>query len=38
MSLFAGDSVDIVAIRAATDSDIYFAPNFYPGRGDFSNL
>ncbi|KAJ5839451.1 Glycoside hydrolase family 71, partial [Penicillium rubens] len=38
MSSFAGDGVDIVAIRAAADSDIYFAPNFHPGRGDFSNL
>ena len=38
MSSFAGNSIDIVAIRAAADSDIYFIPNFYPSRGDFSNL
>lgn len=38
VSSFAGDGVDIAAIRAAADSDIYFAPNFHPGRGDFSNL
>lgn len=38
MSLFAGNSIDIVAIRVAADSNIYFIPNFYPGQGDFSNL
>ncbi|KAJ5454978.1 Glycoside hydrolasefamily 71 [Penicillium desertorum] len=38
VSSFAGDGVDIAALRSAADSDIYFAPNFHPGRGDFSNI
>lgn len=38
VSSFASNSIDIVAIRVATDSDIYFIPNFHPSRGDFSNL
>ncbi|KAJ6118778.1 Glycoside hydrolase family 71 [Penicillium samsonianum] len=37
-SSFAGDGVDIDAIRSAARSDIYFAPNFHPGRGDFDNV
>ncbi|KAJ5774251.1 CAZyme family GH71 [Penicillium paradoxum] len=38
VSSFAGDGVDIGAIRSAAGSDIFFAPNFHPGQGDFGNV
>lgn len=38
VSSFAGDGVDIGAIRSAAGSDIYFAPNFHPGHGDFGDV
>ncbi|KAJ7193107.1 putative alpha-1,3-glucanase/mutanase [Mycena pura] len=37
-SSFAGDGVDVNAIRSAAGRAIYFAPNFHPGQGDFSAL
>ncbi|KAJ7744743.1 glycoside hydrolase family 71 protein [Mycena maculata] len=37
-SSFAGDGVDVAAIRAAAGVDIYWAPNFHPGESDFSVL
>ncbi|KAF4765862.1 hypothetical protein HAV15_003386 [Penicillium sp. str.  len=38
VSSFAGDGVNIDAVRSAAGRDIYFAPNFHPGRGDFGDL
>jgi hypothetical protein len=38
VSSFSGDGVDIGAIKAAAGSDVYFAPNFHPGQGDFSDV
>ncbi|CAI7587307.1 unnamed protein product [Penicillium glandicola] len=38
VSSFAGDGVDVDAIRSAAGCDIFFAPNFQPGQGDFSNI
>ncbi|KAH8680791.1 putative alpha-1,3-glucanase/mutanase [Xylariales sp. PMI_506] len=35
-SSFAGDGVDVSAIRAAAGTDVFFAPNFHPGEGDFT--
>lgn len=38
VSSFAGDGVDVNAVKAAAGSDIFFAPNFHPGQGDFTNI
>lgn len=38
VSSFIGDGVDIDAIRSAAGSDIFFAPNYHPGQGDFDNI
>ncbi|CAG8947730.1 unnamed protein product [Penicillium salamii] len=38
VSSFAGDGVNIEAVRSAAGRDIYFAPNFHPGRSDFGDL
>ncbi|CAG7971224.1 unnamed protein product [Penicillium salamii] len=38
VSSFAGDGVNIEAVRSAAGRDIYFAPNFHPGRNDFGDL
>ncbi|KAJ7087975.1 putative alpha-1,3-glucanase/mutanase [Mycena belliarum] len=37
-SSFAGDNVDVAALRAAAGRPVYFAPNFHPGQGDFGVL
>ncbi|KAL2216631.1 putative alpha-1,3-glucanase/mutanase [Thermoascus aurantiacus ATCC 26904] len=36
VSSFAGDGVDVNQIRAAAGVDLFFAPNFHPGSGDFN--
>jgi hypothetical protein len=38
VSSFAGDGVDVNAIKSAAGEDIFFAPNFHPGVGDFSTI
>ncbi|KAF3762048.1 glycoside hydrolase family 71 /Carbohydrate-binding module family 24 [Cryphonectria parasitica EP155] len=38
VSSFAGDGVDVAAIRDAAGVDIFFAPNFSPGLADFSTI
>lgn len=35
VSSFAGDGVDVNAMRVAAGLDLFFAPNFHPGQGDF---
>ncbi|CAK5262323.1 unnamed protein product [Mycena citricolor] len=35
-SSFAGDGIDVGALRAAAGRNVYFAPNFHPGQGDFN--
>ncbi|KAJ7134075.1 putative alpha-1,3-glucanase/mutanase [Mycena crocata] len=35
-SSFAGDGVDVGALRAAAGREVYWAPNFHPGQGDFN--
>ncbi|KAJ7028366.1 putative alpha-1,3-glucanase/mutanase [Mycena alexandri] len=36
VSSFAGDGVNVAAIRSAAGRAIYFAPNYHPGQGDFN--
>ncbi|KAJ5959861.1 uncharacterized protein N7479_007011 [Penicillium vulpinum] len=38
VSSFSGDGIDVNAIRSAAGSDIFFAPHFQPGHGDFENI
>ncbi|KAI1809874.1 glycoside hydrolase family 71 protein [Poronia punctata] len=37
-SSFAGDGFDVAAMREAAGNDVWFAPNFHPGQGDFSAI
>ncbi|KAJ6517525.1 glycoside hydrolase family 71 protein [Mycena vitilis] len=36
VSSFVGDGLNVAAVRAAAGRDIYFAPNYHPGQGDFN--
>jgi hypothetical protein len=38
VSSFAGDSLDVNALRSAVGQDIFFAPNFHPGQGNFGAI
>ncbi|KZV81222.1 hypothetical protein EXIGLDRAFT_389280 [Exidia glandulosa HHB12029] len=38
ISSFAGDALDVATVRASAGVDLYVAPNFHPGMGDFSQL
>ncbi|OGM46231.1 glucan endo-1 [Aspergillus bombycis] len=38
VSSFCGDGVDPCAIQTAAGCEIFFAPNFHPGHGDFDNI
>lgn len=38
VSSFAGDGVNVESIRSATGQDIFFAPNFHTGVGDFDTV
>lgn len=38
VSSFAGDGIDRQSIVSAAGRDIFFAPNFHPGQGDFSSV
>jgi hypothetical protein len=37
-SSFAGDHLDVASMRSAAGRDVFFAPNFHPGQGDFSKI
>ncbi|KAF8305791.1 hypothetical protein DL93DRAFT_2120828 [Clavulina sp. PMI_390] len=37
-SSFAGDGVDVATIRSTAGRDVFWAPNFHPGQGDFSQV
>ncbi|KAF7364279.1 putative alpha-1,3-glucanase/mutanase [Mycena sanguinolenta] len=37
-SSFAGDGLDVAAVRAAVGRAVYFAPNYHPDQGDFSSI
>lgn len=38
VSSFAGDGLNIQAMTAVAGEEIFFAPNFHPGQGDFSTI
>lgn len=39
VSSFAGDGVDVAALRSAAGAELFFAPNFHPSYGtDLSNV
>lgn len=38
VSSFAGDALDVATVRSSSGLDLYIAPNFHPGQGDFSQL
>lgn len=38
VSSFDGDGVDIDAIKSAAGQEIFFAPNFHVGQGDFDSV
>lgn len=38
VSSFIGDGLNVAAVREAAGRDIYFAPNYHPGQGDFSSV
>lgn len=37
-SSFAGDGLDVNAMRSAAGQNVYFVPNFHPGQGDVSAI
>lgn len=37
-SSFAGDGLDVAAMKAAAGSDVYFVPNFHPQQSDASAI
>ncbi|KAJ6621002.1 putative alpha-1,3-glucanase/mutanase [Mycena sp. CBHHK59/15] len=37
-SSFAGDFLDLADLRAAAGRDVFFAPNYHPGQGDFGAI
>lgn len=38
VSSFAGDGIDVQSIVSAAGRDIFFAPNFHPGQGNFGSV
>lgn len=37
-SSFAGDGLDINQMQSAAGTEVFFAPNFHPGQGNFGNI
>jgi hypothetical protein len=37
-SSFAGDGLDVATMRSAAGVDVFWAPNFHPGEGDFTQV
>lgn len=37
-SSFTGDQLDIATMRSAAGTDVFWAPNYHPGIGDFSKI
>jgi hypothetical protein len=37
-SSFAGDALDVAAMRSAAGVPVFWAPNFHPGQADFSEI
>jgi len=38
VSSFAGDGVDVATIKSSAGTDIFWAPNYEPGNGDFEDV
>lgn len=38
VSSFAGDGVDVATLESSAGTEIFFAPNFHPGQGNFSAI
>jgi hypothetical protein len=38
VSSFAGDGIDVQSIVSAAGCNIFFAPNFHPGQGNFGSI
>lgn len=38
VSSFTGDGVDVATMVSAAGQDVFFAPNFHPGQGDFDSI
>ncbi|KAE8149360.1 alpha-1,3-glucanase/mutanase [Aspergillus avenaceus] len=38
VSSFAGDGLDLPAMQSAAGNEVFFAPNFHPGQGDFNAI
>ncbi|KAJ5673050.1 hypothetical protein N7507_002177 [Penicillium longicatenatum] len=38
VSSFSGDGLDVAAMTSAAGQSLFFAPNFHPGQGDFSDV
>jgi hypothetical protein len=38
VSSFSGDSVDVNAMNSAAGQELFFAPNFHPGQGNFDAI
>lgn len=38
VSSFAGDGVDVATIKSSAGTDIFWAPNYEPGNGDFNDV
>ena len=38
VSSFDGDGLDVATMRSASGLDIFFAPNYHPGQGNFADI
>ncbi|KAL2801549.1 glycosyl hydrolase family 71-domain-containing protein [Aspergillus granulosus] len=38
VSSFAGDGIDVAQIESSAGTDIYWAPNYHPGQGNFEDI
>ncbi|KAL4948395.1 glycosyl hydrolase family 71-domain-containing protein [Aspergillus filifer] len=38
VSSFAGDGIDVAQIESSAGTDIFWAPNYHPGQGDFGDV
>jgi hypothetical protein len=38
VSSFAGDGIDVAQIKSSAGADIFWAPNYHPGQGNFDDV
>lgn len=38
VSSFSGDGLDVATMQSSAGTDLFFAPNFHPGQGNFSAI